>query len=70
MARDSGVHRAREARRASSRASTRPAIVIRATNARSDGIDTGIDIEPLIKYQRSNQSTCVNQKPIVKVGDG
>ncbi len=44
-------------------------IVIRATNPRSDGIDTGIDIFPLIKYQRSNQSTCVNQKPIVRVGD-
>ncbi|MEW6271380.1 MAG: DNA-directed RNA polymerase subunit beta [Thermodesulfobacteriota bacterium] len=44
-------------------------IVVRASNPRSDGIDTGIDIEPLIKYQRSNQSTCVNQKPIVKVGD-
>jgi DNA-directed RNA polymerase subunit beta len=44
-------------------------IVIRASNPRSDGSDTGIDIEPLIKYQRSNQSTCVNQKPIVKVGD-
>ncbi|MBY0277083.1 DNA-directed RNA polymerase subunit beta [Candidatus Binatia bacterium] len=44
-------------------------VVIRATNPRSDGIDTGIDIHPLIKYQRSNQSTCVNQKPIVKVGD-
>jgi len=44
-------------------------VVIRAGNPRSDGIDTGIDIHPLIKYQRSNQSTCVNQKPIVKVGD-
>ena len=44
-------------------------IVIRASNPRSDGSDTGIDIEPLIKYQRSNQSTCVNQKPIVQVGD-
>jgi DNA-directed RNA polymerase subunit beta len=44
-------------------------VVVRANVTRSDGIDTGIDIEPLIKYQRSNQSTCVNQKPIVKVGD-
>ena len=44
-------------------------VVVRATNPRSDGIDTGIDIHPLIKYQRSNQSTCVNQKPIVKAGD-
>ena len=44
-------------------------IVVRALNPRNDGVDTGIDIFPLIKYQRSNQSTCVNQKPIVKVGD-
>ena len=44
-------------------------IVIKADKPRSDGFDTGIDIEPLIKFQRSNQSTCVNQKPIVKVGD-
>ncbi|MFM7737184.1 MAG: DNA-directed RNA polymerase subunit beta, partial [Alphaproteobacteria bacterium] len=44
-------------------------IVIRADDPRADGIDTGIDIRSLIKFQRSNQSTCVNQKPIVKAGD-
>ena len=44
-------------------------IVIRADDPRNDGIDTGIDIKGLIKFQRSNQSTCVNQKPIVKSGD-
>ncbi len=44
-------------------------VVIRADKPRSDGSDTGIDIEPLIKFQRSNQSTCVNQKPVVRVGD-
>jgi DNA-directed RNA polymerase subunit beta len=33
--------------------------------------DTGsnVDIINLIKYQRSNQNTCINQKPIVKAGD-
>ncbi|MEN9946253.1 MAG: DNA-directed polymerase subunit beta, partial [Pseudomonadota bacterium] len=31
--------------------------------------DLGIDIYNLIKYQRSNQNTCLNQKPIVKIGD-
>ena len=31
--------------------------------------EAGIDIYPLIKYQRSNQDTCVNQRPLVKVGD-
>ncbi len=29
----------------------------------------GVDIYGLIKYRRSNQNTCVNQKPIVKVGE-
>src|SRR5206468_852859 len=28
-----------------------------------------VDIYNLIKYQRSNQNTCINQKPIVKAGD-
>lgn len=31
--------------------------------------DNGVDIYNLIKFQRSNQATCINQKPIVKVGD-
>ena len=31
--------------------------------------DTGVDIYNLRKYNRSNQDTCINQKPIVKVGD-
>ncbi len=31
--------------------------------------EAGVDIYSLIKFQRSNQNTCVNQKPIVKVGD-
>ena len=30
---------------------------------------TGVDIYNLIKYQRSNQNTCINQRPIVVVGD-
>jgi len=31
--------------------------------------DTGVDIYNLVKYQRSNQNTCVNQRPIIVVGD-
>ena len=31
--------------------------------------DTGVDIYNMIKYQRSNQNTCINQRPIVMVGD-
>jgi DNA-directed RNA polymerase subunit beta len=32
-------------------------------------VGSNIDIINLIKYQRSNQNTCINQKPIVKLGD-
>jgi len=31
--------------------------------------EVGADIYPLIKFRRSNQNTCINQKPIVKIGD-
>ncbi len=34
-----------------------------------DGTGSNVDIINLIKYQRSNQNTCINQKPIVKPGD-
>ncbi len=34
-----------------------------------DGASTNVDIINLIKYQRSNQNTCINQKPIVRPGD-
>src|SRR5512145_1587858 len=44
-------------------------IVIRADKPEEDGIDTGVDIYTLSKYQRSNQDTCFNQKPIIDVGD-
>jgi DNA-directed RNA polymerase subunit beta len=33
-----------------------------------DGAGSNVDIINLIKYQRSNQNTCINQKPIVKPG--
>ncbi|MBV8798820.1 MAG: DNA-directed RNA polymerase subunit beta, partial [Alphaproteobacteria bacterium] len=44
-------------------------IVIRATEE-TDPTKPGIDIYRLKKFQRSNQSTCINQRPLVKVGDG
>jgi DNA-directed RNA polymerase subunit beta len=44
-------------------------IVIKCDNVEHDGSDTGVDIYNLIKYQRSNQDTCFNQKPIVSIGD-
>jgi DNA-directed RNA polymerase subunit beta len=43
-------------------------IVIRAT----DDVEPGrsmVDIYTLMKFQRSNQNTCINQRPLVKVGD-
>ncbi|MET0584402.1 MAG: DNA-directed RNA polymerase subunit beta [Candidatus Binatia bacterium] len=43
-------------------------IVIKADKASSPR-DTGVDIYNLVKYQRSNQNTCMNQRPIILVGD-
>ncbi len=43
-------------------------IVVRATED-TDGGKPGVDIYRLMKFQRSNQSTCINQKPLVRVGD-
>ncbi|MCT4609350.1 MAG: DNA-directed RNA polymerase subunit beta [Pelagimonas sp.] len=42
-------------------------IVIRATEDLELG-DAGVDIYRMRKFQRSNQNTCINQKPLVKVG--
>ncbi len=43
-------------------------IVIRATGD-VDADQSGVDIYRLQKFQRSNQNTCINQRPLVKVGD-
>jgi DNA-directed RNA polymerase subunit beta len=43
-------------------------IVVRATEE-TDPTKPGVDIYRLMKYQRSNQNTCINQRPLVKVGD-
>ena len=43
-------------------------IVVRATDE-SDLSISGVDIYNLLKFQRSNQNTCINQRPLVKVGD-
>ena len=43
-------------------------IVIRADSA--DAADVSpVDIYSLLKFQRSNQNTCINQRPLVQVGD-
>ncbi len=44
-------------------------IVVKADRPSGTHRDTGVDIYSLVKYQRSNQNTCVNQRPIVVVGD-
>jgi len=44
-------------------------IVVRVDQSEIGEKDPGVDIYNLIKYMRSNQNTCVNQRPIVKVGD-
>ncbi len=43
-------------------------IVIRASGDVEAG-QSGVDIYTLQKFQRSNQNTCINQRPLVKVGD-
>ena len=43
-------------------------IVIRASGDILAG-ESGVDIYTLQKFQRSNQSTCINQRPLVKVGE-
>ncbi len=43
-------------------------IVVRATGE-TDPSKSGVDIYRLMKFQRSNQNTCINQRPLVKVGD-
>ncbi len=43
-------------------------VVIRATGE-TDPTKAGVDIYRLQKFQRSNTSTCINQRPLVRVGD-
>ena len=56
VARNSGVVESVDASR----------IVVRVTDKKSK---TASDVYNLIKYTRSNQNTCINQRPIVKAGD-
>jgi DNA-directed RNA polymerase subunit beta len=43
-------------------------IVVKATDVKELS-QSGVDIYNLSKFKRSNQNTCINQKPLVKVGD-
>ena len=44
-------------------------IVVRVDDGETDASASGVDIYNLIKYTRSNQNTCINQKPLVKPND-
>ncbi|MDR3608511.1 MAG: DNA-directed RNA polymerase subunit beta [Oligoflexia bacterium] len=44
-------------------------IVVRRTGSANDEVGSDVDIYNLTKYQRSNQNTCVTQRPVAKVGD-
>ena len=44
-------------------------IVVRVNEKEINPGDSGVDIYNLIKYTRSNQNTCINQRPIVSKGD-
>ncbi|VEH27953.1 RNA polymerase B-subunit [Legionella sainthelensi] len=44
-------------------------IVVRVNDDETTAGETGVDIYNLTKYFRSNQDTCINQRPIVKTGD-
>ena len=44
-------------------------IVVRVNDDETESGEAGVDIYNLTKYTRSNQNTCINQKPLVKAGD-
>ncbi|MEC9167678.1 MAG: DNA-directed RNA polymerase subunit beta, partial [Pseudomonadota bacterium] len=43
-------------------------IVVRVSD-QTESSESNVDIYSLLKFQRSNQNTCINQRPLVKVGD-
>ena len=44
-------------------------IVVRVNDDETDASESGVDIYNLTKYTRSNQNTCINQRPLVTEGD-
>jgi DNA-directed RNA polymerase subunit beta len=44
-------------------------IVVRVNDDETVPGEPGVDIYNLVKYTRSNQNTCINQRPLVKIGD-
>jgi DNA-directed RNA polymerase subunit beta len=44
-------------------------VVVRVNDDETEAGEAGVDIYNLTKYTRSNQNTCINQRPLVKTGD-
>ena len=44
-------------------------IVVRVNDDEAESGEPGVDIYNLTKYTRSNQNTCINQRPLVRIGD-
>ncbi|MEL6870712.1 MAG: DNA-directed RNA polymerase subunit beta [Pseudomonadota bacterium] len=44
-------------------------IVVRVNDDETNDVEPGVDIYNLTKYTRSNQNTCINQRPLVRIGD-
>ena len=44
-------------------------IVVRVNDEETEAGEPGVDIYTLIKYRRSNQNTCINQRPLARPGD-
>jgi DNA-directed RNA polymerase subunit beta len=68
VAKDSGVAVV-AARGGSIEAVDAARIVVRVNDTETETGTPGVDIYNLTKYTRSNQNTCINQKPLVKPGD-
>ena len=68
VAKDSGVTVV-AARGGSIEAVDAARIVVRVNDNETEAGEAGVDIYNLTKYTRSNQNTCINQKPLVKLGD-
>ena len=44
-------------------------VVVRVNDDEAEAGEAGVNIYNLTKYQRSNQNTCINQRPLVRTGD-
>ena len=67
VARDSGV--AIAARRAGVVDQVDATRIVIRTTEEVDASASGVDIYNMLKFQRSNQNTCITQRPLVKIGD-